>query len=125
MTSIHVLVDDSVVVRRLLSDVLSDDPNLAVAGSAANGWIALAKIPQVAPDLVVLDLEMPELDGLGTLREIRRLYPTLPVVAFGSLTDNRAGVTLEALALGPTEFVRSRRRSRPSTGPSRRSAASW
>lgn len=106
MSLIHVLVvDDSVMVRRFLSDVLSDDPELAVAGTAATGRIALAKIPQVAPDLVVLDLEMPELDGLATLREIRRLYPMLPVVVFGSISDRSAAVSLEALALGPTEFV--------------------
>ena len=106
MTLIHVLVvDDSVVVRRLLSDVLSKDPDLVVAGTAATGRIALAKIPQVAPDLVVLDLEMPGLDGLETLRELRQHYPTLPVVLFGSLVDGNAAVTLEALALGPTDFV--------------------
>jgi two-component system chemotaxis response regulator CheB len=106
MSLIHVLVvDDSVVVRRFLTQVLSEDPGLSVAGVAATGRIALAKIPQVAPDLVVLDLEMPELDGLGTLREIRRLYPRLPVVMFGSITDRSAGAMMEALALGPTEFV--------------------
>lgn len=106
MSVLHVLVvDDSVVVRRFLSEVLGSDPELSVAGTAATGRIALAKIPQVAPDLVVLDLEMPDLDGLATLREIRRLYPLLPVVMFGSLSDRSAGVMLEALALGPTDFV--------------------
>lgn len=106
MTPLHVLVvDDSVVVRRLLSNVLGADPQVAVVGTAANGRIALAKIPHLAPDLVVLDLEMPVLDGLGTLREIRRLYPSLPVVMFGSLTDGNASDTLAALALGPTDFV--------------------
>lgn len=106
MSPIHVLVvDDSVVVRRLLSTVLNNDAELTVVGTAANGRIALAKIPQLAPDLVVLDLEMPVLDGLGTLREIRALYPSLPVVMFGSLTEGNAGVTLAALAMGPTDFV--------------------
>lgn len=106
MSRIHVLVvDDSVVVRRFLSDVLGADPELSVAGTAASGRIALAKIPQLAPDAVVLDLEMPDLDGLATLREIRRLYPRLPVVVFGSITDGSATSSLEALALGPTDFV--------------------
>jgi two-component system chemotaxis response regulator CheB len=106
MSMIDVLVvDDSVVVRRLLTTVLGGDPEIAVVGTAATGRIALAKIPQVAPDLVVLDLEMPDLDGLGTLREIRRLYPTLPVVMFGSLTEGAARPSLEALTLGPTDFV--------------------
>lgn len=106
MSPIHVLVvDDSVMVRKLLTSYLRQDPLLAVAGTAATGRIALAKIPQVAPDLVVLDLEMPELDGLATLREIRRLHPLLPVVMFGSVTEGSVGVSLEALAMGPTDFV--------------------
>lgn len=106
MSLLHVLVvDDSVMVRKLLTAALGEDPVLAVAGTAATGRIALAKIPQVAPDLVVLDLEMPGLDGLATLREIRRLYPLLPVVVFGSITEGSVGVSLEALAMGPTDFV--------------------
>ena len=67
------VVDDSVVVRRLVSDELSRDPELEVVGTAANGRIALAKLTQVNPDLVILDVEMPEMDGLATLaRSARR-----------------------------------------------------
>src|SRR5207249_2804641 len=73
------IVDDSTVIRRLLSDALSQDASIEVAGTAANGRIALAKIPQINPDLVILDLEMPELDGLATLPEIRKSHPRLPV----------------------------------------------
>src|SRR5512144_3299395 len=81
------VVDDSVVVRRLVSDVLSDDPDIEVVGTAANGRLALAKIPQVNPDLVTLDIEMPEMDGLAALRELRKSYRTLPVIMFSTLTE--------------------------------------
>ena len=65
------VVDDSVVVRRLVSDALVRRPRLDVVGTAANGQLALAKIPQLTPDLVTLDIEMPEMDGIETLRELR------------------------------------------------------
>ena len=91
MPKIRVLVvDDSVVIRRLVSEVLNADPAIEVAGTAANGKIALSKLPQVNPDLVILDIEMPELDGLGTLREIRKIYPRLPVIMFRSAHGERA-----------------------------------
>jgi CheY-like chemotaxis protein len=75
MSKIRVLVvDDAVVVRRLLAQELSSDPALEVVGTAANGRIALARMPQVNPDVVILDVEMPEMDGLATLAEIRKTY---------------------------------------------------
>lgn len=98
------VVDDSVVVRRTVSDELGRDPGLEVVGSAANGKIALAKIQQVNPDIVILDIEMPEMDGLETLRELRKLYPRLPVIMFSSLTERGATATLEALALGASDY---------------------
>jgi two-component system, chemotaxis family, protein-glutamate methylesterase/glutaminase len=99
------LVDDSAVIRRLLSDVLSVDPTLEVADTAADGRIALAKLAAVNPDLVILDVEMPEMDGLETLTEIRKRSPRLPVIMFSSLTERGAAVTLEALALGANDYV--------------------
>src|SRR5512144_1353875 len=99
------VVDDSVVVRRLVSDVLSDDPDIEVVGTAANGRLALAKIPQVNPDLVTLDIEMPEMDGLAALRELRKSYPTLPVIMFSTLTERGAAATLDALSLGANDYV--------------------
>jgi two-component system chemotaxis response regulator CheB len=98
------IVDDAVVVRRMLSDELAADPALEIAGVAANGRIALAKLPQVNPDLVILDVEMPELDGLATLREIRKSCPKLPVIMFSALTERGAAATLDALALGATDY---------------------
>lgn len=106
MPKIRILVvDDSVVVRRMLSDTLAADPQLDVAGTAANGKIALAKIPQVNPDIVILDVEMPELDGIGTLVEIRRTQRTLPVIMYSTLTQRGAEATLEALSKGATDYV--------------------
>lgn len=106
MPKIRVLiVDDSVVVRRIVSDVLTADPELEVAGTAANGRIALAKIPQVNPDVITLDVEMPEMNGLETLAEIRKLYPRLPVIMFSTLTQRGAATTLDALTLGATDYV--------------------
>ena len=76
----HVLVvDDSVVTRRIIVEGLSSDPSLVVT-TAANGRIALAKVQQVSPDVVILDMEMPEMDGLETLKAIRTTYPRLPVI---------------------------------------------
>ena len=92
MRKIRVLiVDDAVVVRKMVSDVLAADPVLEVVGTAANGRIGLAKIPQVNPDLVTLDVEMPEMDGLQTLAELRKTYPRLPVVMFSTLTARGGG----------------------------------
>lgn len=106
MARIRVLVvDDSVVVRRLVSDALSADPRIEVVGSAANGKVALAKIAQVNPDLVTLDIEMPVMDGLETLLELRRDHPRLPVVMFSTLTERGAAATLDALERGANDYV--------------------
>lgn len=106
MNKIRVLiVDDSVVVRRLVADTLASDPALEIAGTAAHGRIALAKIPQVNPDLVLLDVEMPEMDGLETLKVLRKTYPRLPVIMFSTLTQRGAATTLDALALGASDYV--------------------
>ncbi len=106
MPEIRILVvDDAVVVRQLLSKTLSSDPLLEVVGVAANGRIALAKIPQVNPDLIVLDLEMPEMDGLETLMAIREHYLNLPVIVFSAVTERGAAATLDALALGATDYA--------------------
>jgi len=106
MRKIRVLVvDDSVVVRKIVTDSLTVDPELDVVGIAANGKIALAKIPQLNPDIITLDIEMPEMDGLQALVEIRKIYPSLPVIMFSTLTERGGAKTLEALSLGATDYV--------------------
>ncbi len=105
MTAIRVLVvDDAVVMRRLIGDVLAAEPDIEVV-TAANGRIGLAKLVQTSPDAVVLDIEMPELHGLGTLRELRTTHPTLPVIMFSTLTERGASATLEAMSLGASDYV--------------------
>ncbi len=99
------IVDDSAVARHVLTDVLSGDPMLEVTDSAPNGRVALTKLSLSKPDLVILDVEMPEMDGLETLTEIRKCQPRLPVIMFSSLTERGASVTLEALALGANDYV--------------------
>ena len=106
MKKIRVLVvDDAVVVRRILTDVLSGDPEIEIAGIAANGQIALATLPQVNPDLVTLDMEMPVMGGLETLRALRKTHAKLPVIMFSTLTERGAAATLDALSAGANDYV--------------------
>ncbi len=99
------IVDDAVVVRKTLSDVLARDPDLEVAGTASNGRFALAKFPALKPDIVLLDIEMPEMDGLETVRQLRKIDSRIPIIMFSTLTEHGASATLEALALGATDYV--------------------
>jgi two-component system chemotaxis response regulator CheB len=105
MPRIRVLVvDDAVVFRRVVADELAADPQLEVVGTASNGKIALARLPQLNPDIVILDIEMPEMDGLTALKELRKTYRRLPVIMFSSLTERGALATLDALAAGATDY---------------------
>jgi two-component system chemotaxis response regulator CheB len=99
------LVDDSVVIRRVVGDVLKDAPGVELAGTAPNGKVGLAKVGQLGPDVVVLDVEMPEMDGLATLTALRADWPRLPVIMFSTLTGRGAAVTLDALLRGADDYV--------------------
>ena len=99
------LVDDAVVVRKALSSAIGQDPLLEVAATAVNGRIGLAKFIASKPDIVLLDIEMPEMNGLETVRELRKIDRCVPIIMFSSLTEKGAAVTLEALALGATDYV--------------------
>jgi two-component system, chemotaxis family, protein-glutamate methylesterase/glutaminase len=99
------VVDDSVVIRKLVSSVLDGQPGIEVVGTAANGSIALQKISQVNPDVVTLDVEMPQMDGLETLKHIRKTHPQLVVIMFSTLTSRGASATMDALSLGANDYV--------------------
>jgi two-component system chemotaxis response regulator CheB len=99
------VVDDSVVVRRLIVDALSDAPNIHVVGTAANGLLAQSRIDQLKPDVVTMDIEMPQMNGIEAVRELRKRHPRLPVIMFSTLSASGASSTLEALAAGATDYV--------------------
>ena len=106
MQPIRVLiVDDSAVIRRLLAEVLAADPEIAIAGAVSAGPLALAAIPQLKPDLITLDVEMPAMNGIETLVEIRKLDLRLPVIMFSTLTGPGAAATVEALARGASDYA--------------------
>src|SRR5579875_2373858 len=98
------IVDDSALVRRMLTDMLARDPGIEVVGAAGDAHIARQKIKQLNPDVLTLDIEMPQMDGLTFLRNLMRLRP-MPVVMVSSLTERGAEITLDALALGAIDFV--------------------
>lgn len=99
------VVDDSVVIRRLLTQTLERDPEVTVVGTAADGRLALAKVEQLHPDLVTLDIEMPVLDGIETVRALRAAGHRMPVIMFSTLTEKGARATLDALSAGATDYV--------------------
>ena len=106
MPKIRVLVvDDSVVIRRLLTDELSKDPDIEVVSTAATGKIALSKVVQTPPDVVTMDIEMPEMDGITAVTEIRKTHPKLPIIMFSTLSQRAAKETLEALSRGANDYV--------------------
>lgn len=111
------IVDDSAVMRSLLRSIVMADGGLEVAGTAADGATALAAVKSMQPDLVLLDVEMPVMDGLETLRELRRRGHTMPVIMCSSLTRRGAQVTIDALASGASDCV-----TKPAGQPGRQEA---
>jgi two-component system, chemotaxis family, protein-glutamate methylesterase/glutaminase len=98
------VVDDSALMRKLIPLILERDPDIEVVGTAMDGAFALKKIEELHPDVVTLDLEMPRMDGLETLRTIMRSAP-LPVIVFSTHSREGAYSTFKALALGAIDFV--------------------
>lgn len=100
-----VVVDDSAVIRRVLAGVIKQAAGVTLVGQAINGREALTVIETEHPDVVVLDVEMPVLDGLGALREAKRRWPGLPIVMFSTLTEAGAAATLKALSEGADDYL--------------------
>lgn len=106
MAKVRVLVvDDSVVYRTQIKAALEDFPELEIVGTASNGKLALQRLAQCEVDLMTLDLEMPEMDGIQTLKEMARLSLKTKVVVFSSVSKRGAEITMEALSLGASDFV--------------------
>lgn len=106
MSRIRVLVvDDSVVIRRLVTDALTSDPDIEVVGVAANGQIALAKVETLAPDAVTMDIEMPVMNGIEAVRALRAAGQRMPIIMFSTLTERGAVATLDALSAGADDYV--------------------
>ena len=99
------VVDDSALMRNLISKIIEAAPGLAVADKAMNGIFALQKIPRCDPDVIVLDIEMPEMNGIEFLKERRRLGLEIPVIILSSVAKEGAQVTIEALSLGAADFI--------------------
>ncbi len=98
------IVDDSAVIRQLLSMLLSDDPEIEVVGTAGDPYEARERIKELNPDVVTLDVEMPNMDGVTFLRKIMTLRP-MPVIMVSTLTQAGAETTLEALEIGAVDFI--------------------
>ena len=99
------MVDDSTLFRKVVRDVLQELADVEVVGVAANGKIAIDKVDQLKPDLLTLDLEMPELDGIGVLQELRARPSAPAAIMLSSLTERGAKKTTEALELGAFDFI--------------------
>ncbi len=111
-TAISVLiVDDSALMRNLIGRIIESDPTLSLAGKAMNGHFALQKIPKLNPDVIVLDLEMPEMNGLELLEELNKKGVDIPIIILSSIATKGARITMDALSLGASDFI-----TKPSTG---------
>jgi len=105
MSKIKVMVvDDSALMRKLISEILSSDPSIEIVAKARNGLEALEKIPETDPDVITLDINMPIMDGVKALKQIMKEFPR-PVVVISSLTQDEADITFKVLELGAVDYI--------------------
>lgn len=98
------IVDDSALIRKMMTEILSKDPGIEVLGTAQDPYVAREKIKALNPDVITLDIEMPKMDGIEFLQKIMKLRP-MPVLMVSSLTQQGADATLQALELGAVDYV--------------------
>ena len=99
------IVDDSAVMRRIIMSTMLKHDEIEMVGTSANGLDAIADIKRIKPDLVTMDIEMPKMDGLTALKQIRSFDQHLPIIMFSSLTLRGAEATLDALTFGASDYV--------------------
>ncbi|MBO8143689.1 MAG: chemotaxis response regulator protein-glutamate methylesterase [Thermodesulfobacterium sp.] len=99
------VVDDSPIMRKLIVDILKNDPEIEVVDTAKTGKEAIEKAKNLKPDVITLDIEMPEMDGITALRVLRKEVPQTKVIMFSSLTQEGAKATIECLTIGAYDFV--------------------
>ncbi len=99
------IVDDSAMMRNLIGRIVESHEELTIAGKAMNGHFALQKLPRLEPDVIVLDIEMPEMNGIEFLKEKNKLNNDVPVIVLSAVATKGAKVTMEALSLGAMDFI--------------------
>lgn len=99
------VVDDTIVYRKAVSDIIAEIPGVELAGVAHNGKIALAKIKTLNPDVLTLDIEMPQMNGIEVLEELQKSYPNVGAIMLSTLTADGSAMTLRALELGAFDFI--------------------
>lgn len=99
------VVDDSVLYRKIVSEIVAEFADIELMSPAASGDIALKKMEQATPDMVLCDVHMPGKDGLETMLEIRKRFPTVSVVMMSSISDRASDITVRALELGALDFI--------------------
>ena len=99
------VVDDTVVYRKIVSDVIAEIPGAEIVGSAHNGKAALLKLKTLQPDLLTLDIEMPEMSGLELLEQMKQVAPDTGAVMLSTLTQEGGAMTMRALELGAFDFI--------------------
>jgi two-component system chemotaxis response regulator CheB len=99
------IVDDTIVYRKIVGDVMSDIPGVEVVGTANNGKIAMNKVVSLKPDLITLDIEMPEMNGIEVLQQIQEKAPDVGAIVLSTLTHEGGEMTIKALELGAFDFI--------------------
>lgn len=98
------IVEDSILMQKVISDILSTDPEISVVGKARLGKEALEEIPKISPDVVTLDVNLPDISGIEVLKELIEKFPTR-IVMLSAYTQQEADITLKALELGALDFI--------------------